>query len=139
MRDHTSRHALTENNLRCAVVPGGDDCTVVFVVKSSAAKIHYPHRAALHHTLVPLLKKTRHDHFKKVQTDMHQLKKNLTKKNSAHSLTFSTLYDMVKSELTKRIFSGFKSVWVSLLSCRTAYKLKGHSMRTNLFMKSSAG
>lgn len=37
-------------------------------------------------------------------------------------LTFSTLKDIVKSELTKRMFSGFRSVWVSLLSWRTREK-----------------
>lgn len=37
-------------------------------------------------------------------------------------LTFSTLKDIVKSELTKRMFSGFRSVWVSLLSWRTRGK-----------------
>lgn len=34
-------------------------------------------------------------------------------------LTFSTLKDIVKSELTNRMFSGFRSVCVSLLSWRT--------------------
>lgn len=53
----SSKHVLTQNNLRCAVVPGGDDCTVVFVVKSSAAEIDHPHGRALHHTLVSLLRK----------------------------------------------------------------------------------
>lgn len=45
----------TENNLRCAVVPGGDDCTVVLVVKCSTAEIDHSHCCALHRSLISLL------------------------------------------------------------------------------------
>lgn len=41
-------------------------------------------------------------------------------------LTFSTLKDIVKSELTNRMFSGFKSVCVSLLSWRSMENTRVH-------------
>lgn len=36
-------------------MPGRDDCAVVFVVKRCAAKVNYPHRRALHRSLVSFL------------------------------------------------------------------------------------
>lgn len=44
------------------------------------------------------------------------------KVNTKLIMTFSTLYVIVKSELTNRMFSGFRSVWVSLFSCKTGMR-----------------
>lgn len=48
----------------------------------------------------------------------------LVKLKTNSFITLSTLYVIVKSEFTNRMFSGFRSVWVNLFSCKTANKEK---------------
>lgn len=59
---HTTSHTwtissfpLTKNDLWCSIMAGGDNGTMVLMVKGGTAKVDYPHSCALHTALISLL------------------------------------------------------------------------------------
>ena len=55
---HTlSKLPLTQNDLWCPVVPGGDHGAVVLIVKGSGAKVNEPNVRVFHHPHILLLQK----------------------------------------------------------------------------------
>lgn len=107
-RPHIARLRPTqlENHLRCAVMTCRYNGAVMLVVESCAAEVDESYVGAFDAADFPVLeseKKERDESSEKLC-------------NKKKLLTFRALNVVVKSELAKRIFSGFRSVWVSLLS-----------------------
>lgn len=103
------RPAQLENHFRCAIMTCRYNGAVMLVIEGCAAKINESNVGAFDATNFPILNK---------QKERKSPDESSTTCRLEISLTFRALNVVVKSELAKRIFSGFRSVCVSLLSCR---------------------
>lgn len=102
------RPAQLQNDFRGAVMARRDDGAVMLMVECGAAEIDQAYVCAFHSANVAVLQKRnngKNDESRELKTVDIQL-------------TFLALNVVVYSEFAKRIFSGFRSVCVSLLSCK---------------------
>jgi hypothetical protein len=100
--------AKLQNDFGCAVVTRRDDGAVMLVVKCGTSKVNQANVGALDATDFAILESESRTGAVKLRNASP----------GVCLLTFLALNDVEKSESLNKMFSGFKSVCVSLFSCR---------------------